>query len=113
MLPISAAAPEQRPPRCRNVSVSTTKDARTSGISEVTCATISLADLPSCAITAASITSRPMPVERLWLSTTWMRSDAPSSAAASTMFAPVADILPEMENATISSYVSRYFWKTS
>ena len=54
-----------------------------------------------------------MPVERLWLSTTWMRSDATISAAASTMFAPVADILPEMENATISSYVSRYFWKTS
>lgn len=76
----SVDASPHLPPLCRYTSVSTTKLARTWGINSFIFYTISSCKLPAAAITAASTTSKPLPVDRFFESITVTLSFAPSSS---------------------------------
>ena len=87
--------------------MSTTKLARTYGFKLSTATEISAAVLLFCARIAASMTRRPMPVDRFAESITVIRSCAFSSSAASCITLPEEDILLEIEKQTILRFLAR------
>ena len=107
-LPAKAATALHRPPRHRYTNVSTTKLARTFGMSFLTAAVISAAVCPCSAMMAASNTRSPIPVERFSESMIVTCAAASSSSAARRMTLPEVDMLPEIEKQITSRPASTY-----